>query len=67
MSDRNKGKLNMNASKMADNAIASLDVKKFAGEWVRVDSVRKLLYNTFSSLDAQLQGLKEDEKGDEEE
>jgi hypothetical protein len=62
MSDRNKGKLNMNASKMADSAIASLDVKKFAGEWVRVDAVRRLLYNTFSSLDTQLQGLKGDEE-----
>lgn len=62
MSNRNKGKLNMNASKMADNAIASLDVKKFAGEWVRVDAVRKLLYNTFSSLDRQLQGLNGEEE-----
>tara|TARA_R110000824_G_scaffold222785_2_gene410561 strand:+ start:1077 stop:1262 length:186 start_codon:yes stop_codon:yes gene_type:complete len=59
---REKSKYNKNASKMADNAIASLNVKKFAGEWVRVDAVRKLLYNTFSSLDIQLQGLKGDEE-----
>ena len=59
---RDKEGYNKNASKMADNAIASLNVKKFAGEWVRVDAVRKLLYNTFNSLDKQLQGLKGDEE-----
>ena len=60
--ERDKGKLNMNASKMADNAIASLDVKKFAGEWVRVDAVRRLLYATFASLDRQIQGLNGEEE-----
>ena len=59
---RDKKSYNKNASKMADSAIASLNVKKFAGEWVRVDAVRKLLYNTFSSLDKQLQELKGDEE-----
>jgi len=51
MNERDKGNISKFARRMADEAIETLDVKKFAGEWVRVDAVRKLLYNTFKQLE----------------
>tara|TARA_R110002020_G_scaffold35610_1_gene107364 strand:+ start:352 stop:534 length:183 start_codon:yes stop_codon:yes gene_type:complete len=51
MNEREKGQVSKFARKMADEAIESLNVKKFAGEWVRVEAVRKLLYNTFKQLE----------------